>query len=202
MGIINSKLKKKNFNRLDDLYITDGKLVEPLYSEEIYKHSTIKLDTILNKYYTDKKIYMKWGNLYKWKKTLDEVKNKENLNENIYFDTIFSHEIHNNSNIKVDLEYYYKNRIYKFKIYYKQYKWGENFAKKAVNNNNNNNNDNESNFYYKFTTPDSFYSAIDYLESQGFDCIQSLRKLGKVLECEYYDKIYNDNYDQKSDRSN
>ena len=197
MGIINSKLKKKNFNRFDDLYITDGKLVEPLDSQDIYKDTTIKLDTILSKYYTDKKIYMEWGNLYKWKKTIDELKNKENLDQNIYFDTIFSHETQYDSNIKVSLEYYYKPRIYKFKIYYRKYNWGENFAEKAVNDNN----DNESNFYYKFTTPDSFYSAIDYLESQGFDCIRSLQKLGKVLECEYYNKIYNDNYDQKSDRS-
>ena len=198
MGIVNSKFKKNKFNRFDDLYITDGKLVEPLDSQEIYKHTTIKLDTILSKYYTDKKIYMKWGNLYKWKKTLDEAKNKKNLNENIYFDTIFSHEIHNTSNIKVDLEYYYKSQIYKFKIYYKLYKWGENFAEKAINNN-----DSESNFYYKFITPDSFYSAIDYLESQGFDCIRSLQNLGKVLECEYYNKIYNNNYfyDEKSDCS-
>jgi hypothetical protein len=56
MGIINSKLKKNKFNQLDDLYITDGKLVEPLDSQEIYKHNTIKLDTILSKYYTVKKI--------------------------------------------------------------------------------------------------------------------------------------------------
>ena len=197
MGIVNSKFKKNKFNRFDDLYITDGKLLEPLDSQEIYKYSTIKLDTILSKYYTDKKIYMDWGNLYKWKKTIDELKNKENLDQNIYFDTIFSHETHNDSNIKVTLEYYCKPRIYKFKIYYRKYKWGENFAEKAVNNDN----DNESNFYYKFTTPDSFYSAIDCLESQGFDCIRSLQKLGKVLECEYYDKIYNDISGEKSDKS-
>ena len=203
MGIIYSKFKTRNFNRFNDMCIADGEIVEPLDCKSIEKNMNIKLDRILSKYYTDKKIYMEWGNLYKWKKTLDELKSHENLDQNIYFDTIFSHEIHNNSNVKVDLEYYYKHRIYKFKIYYKICKWGHNFAEKAVNNN-----DNESNFYYKFTTPDSFYSAIDYLESQGFNCIKSLRKLGKLLECEYYDKIYNNNEynnedcDQKSDRSN
>ena len=57
MGIINSKLKKNKFNRFDDLYITDGKLVEPLDSQDIYKDTTIKLDTILSKYYTDLKIF-------------------------------------------------------------------------------------------------------------------------------------------------